>query len=186
MLAVSVFLVMLGVGIVSPVLPLYARAFDVPYTTVGFVVSAFGIARLLFDLPAGSLTDRYGRKPLIVIGLGIFAGAGLIAAFATNIYHLILSRFFQGVGAALFTTTAMVLVGDIAPPEQRGKYLAYYQGTFFLGSAAGPAFGGLLLDLGGFHTPFFALSALAALAAVYSHFSIQESFASLAAVKHLC
>lgn len=171
------FSVMLGTGIVGPILPLYAKAFGVSYAAVGTVISAFGLARILIDVPAGTLADRWGRRPLLLIGMAVFSTTGLIAAFAPNIQFLILSRFIQGIGAALFTTTAMAVVGDIAPPEQRGKYLSYYQMSFFCGMATGPAIGGFLAEWGGFPLPFLVLSFLSLVGMVFAYFKVKESLA---------
>jgi len=174
-MCISVFFVMLGVGIVGPILPLYAAAFTVSYSLVGMVISSFGLARAFVDVPAGWLTDRWGRKPLILIGMAIFGVAALLAAFAGNIYHLILSRFVQGIGAALLTTAAMALVSDIAPPSRRGTYMSYYQGSFFLGTTFGPAIGGFLAEIGGFQIPFFALAGLSLAGVIFAHIMISES-----------
>lgn len=171
----SVLIVMLGVGIVGPILPLYAESFRVTYAVVGTVVAAFGIARLLFDVPAGSLGDRFGRRPLVVVGLFVFSTAGVIAAYAGTVYDLILSRFIQGIGAAFFTTAAMAYVGGIAPENQRGQYIAYYQGAFFLGVAVGPAVGGFLQEMGGFRLPFIVLTVLAVLSGLFTVFVMKES-----------
>lgn len=176
-ICICVFSVMLGAGIVGPILPLYAKAFGVSYAAVGMMISAFGLARILVDVPAGTLADRWGRRPLLLIGMAVFSTTGVIAAFAPNIHFLILARFIQGIGAALFTTTAMAVVGDIAPPEQRGKYLSYYQMSFFWGTATGPAIGGFLAEWGGFPLPFLTLSFLSLVGMAFAHFKVKESLA---------
>lgn len=174
-ICICVFSVMLGTGIIGPILPLYAKAFGVSYAVVGMMISAFGLARILMDLPAGTLADCWGRRPLLLIGMAVFSTTGLIAAFAPNIYFLVLARFIQGIGAALLTTTAMAVVGDIAPPEQRGKYLSYYQMSFFWGMATGPAIGGFLAEWGGFPLPFLVLSLLSLVGMAFAHFKVKES-----------
>jgi multidrug resistance protein len=176
-MAIAVFIVMLGVGIVSPILPLYAESFRVSYTLVGVVVAAFGIARIIFDIPGGTLGDMLGRRPMLIIGLFIFAGAGLLAAYASTIFDLILARFIQGVGAAFFATTANAYVGDIAPKDQLGNYVAHFQGAFFLGTATGPAIGGFLQEAGGFRLPFIALSLLSIASGLVSILLTKETLA---------
>ena len=170
----AVFIVMLGVGIIGPILPRYARSFGVSYSIAGLTISGFGIARILFDVPCGFLCDRFGRRPIIIIGMLVYSFAGLPAAYASSIVHLILSRFIQGAGAAMFTTSAMAYVADLSPTDKRGKYLGYYQGTFFLGTAVGPALGGLLTGVGGIRMPFLLLSALALLGAGFVYGSLPE------------
>ncbi|MEM2210555.1 MAG: MFS transporter [Nitrososphaerales archaeon] len=170
----SVFLIMLGVGIITPILPLYAESFNAPYFLVGFVISAFGLARLISDMPMGWLADKWGRKLIMQIGMILFATSALIAAYSINIYQLILSRFIQGVGAAMLTTSAMAYIGDIAPINERGKYMGFYQGSFFLGTATGPAIGGFLAEIGGFRAPFITLSILAFIAIIFTQFTVYE------------
>lgn len=166
---------MLGTGIVAPILPLYAASFATSYSVIGIVVALFAVARIFTNLPAGSLADRFGRKPVIMIGMAIFGLGALIAAFATNIYYLAVSRLIQGIGAALYTTTALVFVSDIAPASQRGRYMSSFQGSFTLGIAIGPAIGGFLTELGGFRAPFLALMAMALVGTVFSGIKIRES-----------
>lgn len=178
-LCVAAGIVMLGVGIVGPILPLYALSFGVPYGVAGTVISIFGGARLCMDAPAGNIADKLGRKPLIVTGMIVLFVSSLIAAFAQDILQLLLARFVQGIGSALYTTTAMTLVADIAPPEKRGSYLGYYQGSFFLGAAVGPALGGFIAEFAGFRAPFFFLGILSALGASFAGVMVRESFVKM-------
>lgn len=175
-LCVAAGIVMLGVGIVGPILPFYALSFGVSYGVACMVISIFGVARLCMDAPAGNIADKLGRKPLIVSGMVVLFVSSLIAAFAQDIMQLLLARFVQGIGSALYTTTAMTLVADIAPPEKRGSYLGYYQGSFFLGAAAGPALGGFIAEFAGFRAPFFFLGILSALGASFAGVMVRESF----------
>jgi DHA1 family multidrug resistance protein-like MFS transporter len=170
-----VFLVMLGVGIVAPILPLYARTFAESYTLAGFVISAFGLARLLFDVPSGFLSDKLGRRPTIITGILVFSLGGLLSGLAGDFYTLLGARFLQGIGASIYTTSALAYVADIAPASSRGRYLAYYQGSFSLGVAVGPALGGFLVrpELGGLRGPFFVLSGIALAGAIYAYFSLR-------------
>ena len=78
---------MFGTGIIGSILPLYAKAFDVSYSAVGLVISAFGLARILLDLTAGGRADRWRRRPLLLMGITIFSITGVIVAFAPNLYY---------------------------------------------------------------------------------------------------
>jgi len=178
-LCVAAGIVMLGVGIVGPILPFYALSFGVSYGVACMAISIFGVARLCMDAPAGNIADKLGRKPLIVSGMVVLCVSSLIAAFAQDILQLLLARFVQGIGSALYTTTAMTLVADIAPPEKRGSYLGYYQGSFFLGAAAGPALGGFIAEFAGFRAPFFFLGTLSALGASFAGVMVRESFVKM-------
>ena len=168
-------IVMLGVGIVSPILPLYAETFGVSYFLVGMVVSSFGMARILTDMPAGYLAGRVGRRPLLLFGLCLFTISAILAVVASSYEYLIAFRVVQGVGAAIFTTSAMTCLVDIVPEGQRTKYMGRYQGAIFVGLALGPAVGGFLAELGGFRAPFLSLFFLAAMSLVLAGAKISES-----------
>ncbi|MGH7545157.1 MAG: MFS transporter, partial [Gemmatimonadota bacterium] len=105
-LGVQVFLLMLGVGIVAPILPLYAREFGVSVTAVGFLITVFGIARIGTDVPTGRLAERVGRRPLLVGGALAVAVGSLGFALAGTYAALVFWRFVQGVGSAATTTAA--------------------------------------------------------------------------------
>jgi DHA1 family multidrug resistance protein-like MFS transporter len=167
-------LVMLGVGIISPILPLYAVTFGVSYSLVGIVVSIFGLTRMLTDMPAGLLVDKVGKRPLLLIGLCLFAVAAIIAVFAASFEGLLIFRSVQGIAAGIFTISAMTYLFDVAPPGERGKYMGWYQGALFLGMALGPALGGFLAELGGFRTPFLSLFVLAAASSILAGAKIPE------------
>lgn len=172
----SVFTVMLGVGVVSPILPTYAESFGVSHTLMGIFMASFGVARLVMDLPSGQVSDRYGRKPMMMIGLAVFLLSGLVAGFAYNFGILLVARVLQGVGASIFTSASTAYVADIAPRTERAHYMGQFQGSFFLGTAAGPAVGGVLTDIGGARIPFFILSALSliSLVLIYRFVSAEE------------
>ena len=153
-ICISSFFIFFGNSITRPILPLYARSFSVSYSLVGFAMSTFGIARLITNIPAGILMDSIGRKKPVLSGMILVSIGALIAAFAKNIYYIILSRFIQGVGSALYASTFVVLIGDIAPPGNRGKYMGYFLGTVFLGSTIGPIIGGFIAENWGLHIPF--------------------------------
>ncbi len=167
--------VMLGFGIVGPILPQYVLTFNASYTLAGFVISAFPLARMLFNFPSGLLADRIGRRRPLLLGIGIVTLSALGCGFAQSIYELILFRFIFGAGTAMFVIVANVLIAEIAPPDERGKYLSYYQGSFQMGSIVGPAIGGFIAELAGLRTPFFLLAGLGALSVCLTFLLIHEA-----------
>ncbi len=173
-ISVASFIIMLGAGIVVPILPKYAESFGVSYTVVGLTISAFGFARIISDIPSGTISDRIGRRMGILVGTLLFASTGVLAAYASDINHLIAARFIQGVGAAIFTTSSLAYLADMLPEANRGRYLGYYQGSFFLGSAIGPSIGGLLTSIGGLKLPFLTLSALSLVGAWTTYTSLAK------------
>src|SRR6266498_109883 len=94
---VGTFVVMLGYGIVSPVLPLYAKSFHVGYDAVGLLVSAFAFTRLLFDLVAGPLVGRFGERAVVTAGAAMVGVSSAAAALAPNFALLVV---FRGAGGA--------------------------------------------------------------------------------------
>lgn len=169
------FLNMLGVGIVGPVLPLYADSFGVSAAMVGLLVSAFGIARIPVNVPAGNLADRVGRKPLLVGGPLIIALSALLTGLAGSFGQMIIFRLLQGVGSALQMTAAMVVMADISTPRDRGRTMSFYQGSLLLGTSVGPIIGGFIGERFGFRTPFFAYAALALCGAIWALTRVPET-----------
>jgi DHA1 family multidrug resistance protein-like MFS transporter len=170
----STIAVMLGFGVVSPILPQYILTFGVTYTMAGITVSAFPLARMFLNFPSGILTDRVGRRKILLIGIFIVTLGAMFCGLARSIYELIAFRFLYGMGTAMFIVAANVIVADMAPPDERGKYLSYYQGSFRFGSILGPAIGGFIADAAGLRSPFFILSALGLVSFALSFFLIRE------------
>jgi DHA1 family multidrug resistance protein-like MFS transporter len=142
----SMFISMLGMGIVSPFLPIYANTLGASSLQVGLVQAAFnitGIGTLLF---VGRLSDRFGRKSFLCGGLSILAIASVGLMFADDIARLILWRFVQGLGASAHLPIAQAYLGDITPEGDEGKWMGYFNAVLFAGMGAGPLIGGVVAD----------------------------------------
>ena len=111
---------MMGMSIVSPVIPDYALSFGVPFAMAGLLISGFGLARLLVDLPAGILSSRFGARRLMLLGLAIIAVSSLIAGFAGNYHVLLAARILEGAGSAIYMTTSLTAVTRLSPAGSRG------------------------------------------------------------------
>ena len=181
MISISTVLVMAGQGVISPILPLFAKEFGVGAAAVGLTLSSFALARLILNVPLGLLSDRYGRRMLLVSG-PIVTGIGMVGSgFSQNIEQLLLWRFIAGAGSALYMTGAMIYLADISTPENRARFIGTNQGALLLGVSIGPAIGGLLGEFYGLRVPFFAVGVSALLAAVYAFWRLPETLpASLA------
>jgi len=153
-LCIEVVLMMLGIGLVSPILPQYACTFGVNITMVGLLITAFGVARILVDIPAGKLTNRWGRRPVLIVGPLIQAVSSIGCGLATHYGMLLCFRFIQGIGSAMYTTAALVMLADISTSANRGRLMSYYQGSLLLGSGLGPTMGGLIAQHFGLAAPF--------------------------------
>jgi DHA1 family multidrug resistance protein-like MFS transporter len=148
------FFVMMGMAIISPVLPLYALSFGVSLALVGLLISAFAVARVLLDIPAGMFSARFGMKRFMLLGLAIIAVSSIFAGLAPDYSTLLAARVFEGIGSAMYTTTSITMVSRLAPKESRGVYLSLYLSMFLLGSVVGPAVGGVVASAFGLAAPF--------------------------------
>jgi MFS family permease len=157
---VSAF-VILGFSIISPVLPQYALSFSIPVALIGWAISAFALARMVMDVPAGFLADRFGRKPIMVIGLVLIILSSIVTGMANNYFILILGRIFQGIGSAVYMTAATTWVAQVSAGEYRGRFMSLYSGLIFAGTSLGPVFGGFSALHFGLHAPFFMYGAVA-------------------------
>ena len=150
------FLVLLGLSMVSPILPTYAENFQVSYTLVGFVISAFAITRMFLDLPAGLLSRRYDKKKVMIAGLLLISISSVLAGFAQDYITLVIARMIEGAGSALYVTTATVFLAQISGEEKRGQWMSLYMGLLLLGAIFGPTFGGIIAAIYDIRAPFFA------------------------------
>jgi MFS family permease len=155
-LSIAVGLVMMGASLVAPILPLYALEFGVSYTAAGALITGFAVARLSFDMVGGVAGDRFGARRVTMTGAVLIAVASVTAALAPNYFALLVSRFIEGVGSALFATSAFQYLVQITERSRLGRASALYQTGMLVGFAVGPFAGGYLAQLGDFTTPFWA------------------------------
>ncbi len=113
LLLVYMFLAMLGAGLVIPILPQLLIEFGASGKAAGYLVSTFGLTQLLFSPIAGRFSDKYGRKPMIIGGLILFALSNLVGALASNFTVFLISRFIGGIGSAALAPSIMAYIVDI-------------------------------------------------------------------------
>ncbi|CAN5708692.1 MFS transporter [soil metagenome] len=160
----AAFVIAIGFGMVSPVLPAYARSFDVGVAAASFVVSIFAFFRLVFAPAGGALVARLGERPVYLTGLVLVAASSLATAFAHSYVQLLVFRGLGGIGSTMFTVSAMALLVRLAPPAIRGRVSSAYASSFLLGGMLGPVLGGALAGFG-LRLPFVAYSVALLLAA---------------------
>jgi len=165
-LSLVTLLVLLGLSMVSPILPTYAESFQVSYTLVGFVVSSFAVTRMILDMPAGLLSRKFDKKKIMISGLVILSVSSVVAGFAPDYITLVIARMIEGAGSALYVTTATVYLAQISGKEKRGQWMSLYMGMLLLGAIFGPTFGGLIADTYGIRAPFFAYAIITGLAVI--------------------
>ncbi|MEH6818707.1 MAG: MFS transporter [Dietzia psychralcaliphila] len=156
-LVAAAFAVAIGYGLVAPVLPQYARSFDVSVTAASVVVSAFAFFRLVFAPAGGFLVDKLGERWVYMSGLLIVVVSTLATGLAQSYWQLLVFRGLGGLGSTMFTISAMALLTRLSPPGARGRIAGLYATAFLLGNIGGPALGGLLAEFG-MRVPFFVYS----------------------------
>jgi DHA1 family multidrug resistance protein-like MFS transporter len=170
----SMFISMLGMGIVSPFLPIYANKMGASKLEVGLVQAAFnitGIGTLLF---VGRLSDRYGRKSFLSAGLTILAIASIGLMYATDPLHLILWRLVQGLGASAHLPIAQAYLGDITPAGSEGKWMGLFNAVLFAGVGTGPLVGGVITDAFSIKTSFLFMAVLNVLGLIATLIFLKE------------
>jgi MFS family permease len=144
---ITAFVDMVGLLMVLPLLPFYARDLGGDALVVGLLVSSFSAAQLLSAPIWGRFSDRYGRRPALLIGLGASALAFVVFAFANSLWLLFLSRLVQGAGGGT-TGVIQAYVADATEPENRARSLGWLSAATNLGVTIGPALGSLTLAWG--------------------------------------
>lgn len=163
-LLLSVFIALLGIGIIVPVMPDFATRLGASGTALGLMIAAFSLVRGFFQPVVGSLSDRWGRKGFLVGGLFIYGLVGLIMPEAESVGNLIVIRSFHGFGSAMIVPVAMAYVSELAPPGREGRYMGFLNIAIFTGIGGGPMLGGFFADLWGMAAAFYAMAALSFLA----------------------
>jgi multidrug resistance protein len=155
----AVALDLVGWGIVLPILPIYAERHTQDATVIGLLVASFSLMQLVFAPVLGALSDRYGRKPVLVFSLFGTAAGSLLMGLAGSIWLLFAGRIIDGISGSSISV-AQAAVVDVAPVEQRARLLGLLSAAFGVGFVAGPAIGGLAA-LGGPKLPFLVAAVIA-------------------------
>jgi multidrug resistance protein len=163
----TIFIDMVGFGIVIPVLPLYAEGsrFGATPLQLGLLVGIYSLLQLIFSPLFGKLSDRVGRKPVLLLSvIGTAAGFFVMGA-ANTLWMLFLARIIDGASGGNIST-AQACIADVTPPDQRSKSMGLIGAAFGLGFIFGPAIGGVLSKYS-LSAPFYFAGALAILNAVF-------------------
>ncbi|QNR21057.1 MFS transporter [Exiguobacterium sp. Helios] len=172
-LLLNLFIAFLGIGLVIPVTPTIMNELNISGSTVGYMVSAFAFAQLVLSPLAGRAVDKYGRKPMIIIGLFIFSMSELLFGLGQSVEVLFASRILGGVSAAFIMPAVTAFIADITTNETRPKALGYMSAAISTGFIIGPGIGGFLADIGT-RMPFFFAAAFGLTAMILSVFTLRE------------
>lgn len=142
-LFIVMFLVMVGFGIIIPVLPFYAEEIGANPTELGLLMSVYSLMQLIFAPLWGQVSDRIGRKPVMMIGIAGLGLSFLIQALSTELWMLFAARIIGGILSSANMPTAMAYVADITTEENRGKGMGIVGAATGLGFVFGPAIGGI-------------------------------------------
>jgi len=180
----TVFIDLVGFGIVIPVLPFYAEgtAFNATPRTVGLLFASYSIMQLIFSPILGGLSDKHGRRPVLLLSI-IGTGIGfLILGLATTVWMLFIGRILDGITGGNIST-AQAYIADVTTEENRAKGMGLIGAAFGLGFIFGPAIGGILSHWG-IHVPFFFAAALCFANAILLFFTLPETVTADHPAKH--
>ncbi len=177
---ITLLIDVIGIGIIIPVVPaliekLTGEGISVAATYGGWLTFAYAVFQFLFSPILGALSDRFGRRPVLLFSLFGLGLDYIFQAFAPTIFWLFIGRIIAGITGASFTT-ATAYIADISTPEKRAQNFGMVGAAFGLGFIIGPLIGGFA-SAGGTHIPFLVAAALSLLNFVYGYFALPESLA---------
>lgn len=164
----------------SPVLPMLAQDFGASATEIGAVMSAFAAGRLVFNLPCGWFADRYGRRPLMIMGPAVTTTGMIWSYLSGGLGELVAARTVAGVGSSMYMSGATAMLADLSTTKTRARILGANQAAVLAGAAAGPALGGAIAGADGMsiRSPFLAVASLTSFASMYSFAKVVETMPS--------
>ena len=172
------FWVMVGFGIIIPILPFVVTHFGGGPTTLGLFMASFSLMQFFFAPLWGRLSDRIGRRPVLLIGLSGYGITFILLGLATELWMLFVIRMLSGMISSATLPTAMAYIVDITEGEERSKGMGLMGAAMGVGMIFGPALGGWLGHYG-FAVPFYAAGALAILTWPFAYFFLPESLKKL-------
>ena len=164
-----------AVGVILPVMPVLVTNIGLSQGQFGVIVASFGLSKLLVNIPAATMTDIYGRRNVMVGGLGFISIGMLGFAFASSFEHMVMSRLMTGCGVSALITGATMSVIDISTPLNRTRMVAPMTAAFSVGTILGPGVGGFLAEHLGISQTFMCVSGIFMGNLLYSRFFIQET-----------
>jgi multidrug resistance protein len=172
-LFLTVFIDMIGFGIVIPVLPLYAERFDASPWEIGWLTGIYSGMQIIFTPLLGKLSDRFGRRPVLMISLAGTAVGFALMGLAQTLTLLFVARIFSGITGGNISIP-QAYIADVTTPETRSKWMGMIGAAFGLGFTFGPMIGGIMSRIS-YSAPFYFAAALAAGNVVLLYFILPES-----------
>jgi MFS family permease len=156
-LFLAVFSVTLGVGLVVPLLPVYAYELGATGLYIGLIFGAFSLSRTLFLPYFGHLSDVKGRKPFLTIGLLSYFMVSIAYVASKDVNFFILIRFVQGIASAMILPVAQAYIGEITPRNKEGFVMGLFNVSLYAGLSVGPIAGGMVKDSLGIQSAFLSM-----------------------------
>jgi MFS family permease len=166
----SIFATVTGVGIVVPLLPVYAHDRGAGGLYIGMILGAFSLSRTILLPYFGRQSDKKGRKPFIVPGLFAYTLISIAFIFSENVNSIIILRFVQGAASAMLLPVIQAYVGDITPRGREGFTMGIFNMSLFLGLSLGPLLGGVINDRFNLDAAFIAMGCLSFIGFLLSFF----------------
>ncbi|MCD6570902.1 MAG: MFS transporter [Deltaproteobacteria bacterium] len=165
-LFIAVVATSLGISIILPILPIYAKSMGATGLLIGLIFSSFAISKTIVNPFFGRLSDRVGKKPPIVVGLFLFTLVGIAFTWARNPMDLIVIRLVMGVANALVVPIVGAYIGELATKDNEAQYMAIFNISILIGMGIGPFMGGFLSDRYGMASAFYAMAAATAFSCI--------------------
>ena len=173
-LSFTLVVVTLGFGLVIPIIPFYMENLGAGGTELGLLLASYAVMRLIFAPIWGSLSDRVGRKPIMMIGIFGYGLTMVLFGLATELWMLFAARILSGILSSATSPTTMAYIGDSTSEEDRGGGMGILGAAVGLGTIFGPALGGMLASES-LSTPFFIAGGMSILALVLTWLLLPES-----------
>ena len=168
------FVVMLGYGIIIPIFPFFIESMGAGGMELGLLAASYAVMRLIFGPIWGSISDRVGRKPILLIGILGYVITMIWFGLATQLWMLFAARILAGILSSATTPTTMAYIGDSTPEDERGGGMGMLGASGGLGTIFGPVMGGFLAT-DSLSLPFFVAAGLAFLALILAIIFLPES-----------
>ena len=178
-LAISLVVVMLGFGIVIPIMPFYVERLGAGGTELGLLVASYAVMRLICGPLWGSLSDRVGRKPILMVGIFGYGITMILFGLATKLWILFIFRSLSGILSSATSPTTMAYVGDSMPEKERSQGMGILGAAVGVGTIVGPGLGGFLAGEN-LVTPFFIAGGMSFLALILIWLFLPESLPAAA------
>ena len=149
-----VFFRQVGNGMVWSVIALFGQSLGASAAMIGLMISAYGGTRLVVNMPAGYLSEKVGRREMMIAGSVILAAASLSVYFVHSVEGFLICLMAMGAASSTFMASALAAVADLGTPGQRLRDASYYQAANIIGTGMGPALGGIAAGLWGYSSPY--------------------------------